>query len=134
MPIYLAADTELLPGTRLVVEAPAHEGPNVVVFEDDGETGYFYALDISNGDNPIQDALHIYDVQQISDRDKPSNLRVGWSKDHEKAVLLINDYPHAVYDFEAKRGYCRSGFPESSGTTWSESGHQWANDALGLFE
>ncbi|MFS0827230.1 DUF2251 domain-containing protein [Pseudomonas phoenicis] len=134
MPIYLAADHELLPGTALVVEAPATEGPNAVVFEDDGETAYFYALDATNDNEPIQDALHIYDVQQISDRDRPSNLRVGWSEDHRKAVLLINDYPHAVFDFESKRGYCRSGFPEASGTLWSRSGHQWTDEALGLFE
>jgi hypothetical protein len=47
MPAYLAAQNELLVGDGLVVEAPAGEGPYVVVFEDDEETGYFYALDTS---------------------------------------------------------------------------------------
>ena len=27
-------------------------------------------------------------------------------------ALLIDEHPQAVFDFEEKRGYCRSGFPE----------------------
>lgn len=134
MPIYLSAEAQLLPGTELVTEAPAAQGPYAVVFEDDGDTGFFYALNTASGEqNPIQDALHIYDVAQISDRDKASQLKVGWSQDHLKAVLLINDYPHAIFDFEAKRGYCRSGFPQASGNDWSREGHEWTDQALQLF-
>lgn len=133
MPIYLAADSELFPGTELVAEAPAQQDAYVVVFEDDGETGYFYALDTSCAENPIQDALHIYNVEQISDRDKASQVKIGWSEDHLKAVLLINDFPHAIFDFQAKRGYCRTGFPPAVGKGWSEQGHEWTDDALQLF-
>lgn len=133
MPIYLGAQSELKVGHAIVIEAPASEGACVVVFEDDGDTGYFYALDTTAVENPIQDALHIYNGADISDRDKPSEVKIGWSTDSRKAVLLINDYPHAVFDFDAKQGYCRSGFPPQVGNGWSEQGHEWDDAALNLF-
>lgn len=104
MPAYLAAQNELFVGDGLVLEAPAGEGTYVVVFEDDEETGYFYALDTASTGNPIQTALHIYDVDSVADKDKPSQVKIAWSEDHRKALLLINDYPHAVFDFEARQG------------------------------
>lgn len=133
MPIYLAAEQELIVGRANVIEAPAHEGSFVVVFEDDEETGYFYALDTTDSENPIQDALHIYNVDEVSDREKPSTLKVGWSADHRKVVLLINDQPHAIFDFAGKQGYCRTAFPPPVGNGWSEQGHGWSDDALKLF-
>lgn len=36
--------------------------PHSAFFEDDGETGYFYALDLNRSENMILDALHIYNV------------------------------------------------------------------------
>lgn len=133
MPIYLAAETTLHVGTPLVVEAPAEEGAYAVVFEDDEDTGYFYAMDTSDDGNPIQDALHIYNSSAVSDRNLPSTVKIGWSTDHKKAVLLINDYPHAIFDFESKQGYCRNGFPEPADNGWSVNGHDWSDDALNLF-
>ncbi|MHA6139534.1 DUF2251 domain-containing protein [Pseudomonas mohnii] len=95
-------------GQGSVTEAPAEVGTYVVVFEDDEDTGYFYALDTAAEGNPIQDALHIYNVADVSDKHKPSSVKIGWSVDHSKAALLINDYPHAIFDFTAKQGYCRT--------------------------
>lgn len=133
MPIYLTAENTLHVGTPLVVEAPAEEGAYVVVFEDDEDTGYFYALDTRADGNPIQDALHIYNVNDVSDRSEPSVVQIGWSLDHRKAVLLINDYPHAIFDFDSKQGYCRNGFPEPADNGWSQNGHDWDEKALNLF-
>lgn len=133
MPIYLAAEQVLNVGQALVVEAPAQEGAYVVVFEDDEDTGYLYALDTQSQDNPIQDAMHIYNVADVSDRTKPSTIKIGWSLDHTKAVLLINDHPHAIFDFQAKQGYCRTGFPPPADNSWSVKGHDWDDAALGLF-
>ncbi|WP_158178121.1 DUF2251 domain-containing protein [Pseudomonas viridiflava] len=133
MSVYLAAEHELNVGQALVVEAPAQEGTFVMVFEDDGDTGYCYALDTGSQDNPIQDALHIYNVADVTDGAKPSNIKIGWSLDHGKAVLLINDYPHAIVDFQAKQGYCRTGFPPPADNGWSVAGHEWDDAALQLF-
>jgi hypothetical protein len=49
----------------------------MAVFEDDGQAGYLYALDMSAAGNPMQDALHIYNVMQIADREIPSVVMIG---------------------------------------------------------
>jgi hypothetical protein len=134
MPIQVTAEETISVGGSSVVEGSAPEGHYVAVFEDDGDTGYFYALDPSLEGNPIQDAVHIYNVSNVSDRDKPSVVKIGWSTDSKKVVLLINGYPHAVFDFEAKRGFCRTGFPPPAAEgPWAGSSHAWSEEALQLF-
>ncbi|GLS94413.1 DUF2251 domain-containing protein [Piscinibacter gummiphilus] len=134
MPIQVTAEETISIGASAVVEGPAPEGRCVAVFEDDGDTGYFYAVDPSAGGNPIQDAVHIYNVANVADRDAPSVVQIGWSADSRKVVLLINGHPHAVFDFESKRGFCRTGFPPPSGEgPWSVGGHRWDDAALQLF-
>ena len=102
-------------------------------FEDDGDTGYFYALDYRDKENPIQDALSIYDVKAVKDGHIPSEVKIVWARDGTKTALLINGYPHAVFDFVTKRGFCRSDFPPPS-SKWPQSSHEWDDVALGLFD
>ena len=106
-----------------------------VVFEDDGGTGYFYALDTSQKKRPILDAVHIYNVSNVVDKDRPSLVQIVWSNDGLKAALFINAYAHAVFDFAAKRGYCRTNFPDvrSSGNEWASFSKEWSDTALELF-
>ncbi len=85
-----------------------------VTFEDDLTTGYFYAVD-TKPDLKIIDALHIYNVADVVDKDKPSKIQITWSNDGLIASLLINSYCHAIFDFKHNAGYCRNGFPESNG-------------------
>ncbi|QTF08685.1 DUF2251 domain-containing protein [Brenneria izadpanahii] len=132
MTILVTAQAQLIVGEPQVIESPAPEGAFAAVFEDDGETGYFYALDGAVDGNPIQDALHIYNAEDISDGNIPSDVKIGWSEDGKKCVLLINGYPHGVFNFVTKNGYCRSGFPPSINQEWSISGHDW-NDAVDDF-
>ncbi len=73
-------------------------------------TGYFYAVD-RDENLQIIDALHIYNVADIIDKQKPSIIKILWSEDLMKAFLSINNYYHAVFDFEARAGHCRNGFP-----------------------
>jgi hypothetical protein len=134
MPIQITAEREFLVGQETAVEGQAPEGAYAVVFEDDETSGYFYALDTSHENQPIQDALHIYDVQNVSDRAKPSIVKIGWSLDSQKAVLLINGHPHAIFDFSSRQGYCRSGFPPPApGGLWGSEGHEWQEAAIELF-
>jgi hypothetical protein len=110
-------------GEAAVVQSASPVGRYQAVFEDDGATGYFYALDTARTDNPIVDALHIYNVSAVADREQPCQLHIVWSGDGLKTVLFLNSYPHAVYNFEAQRGCCRTGFPPvgiNSGTS-----HDW---------
>jgi hypothetical protein len=96
------------------------------MFEDDGDTGYFYARD---GDS-IVDAMQLYVVKTVKDRDKSATLQIAWSDDGLKAVVVIDRYPHAVFDFATSRGYSRMNFPAPA-SGWT--GHNWDDKAIDLF-
>jgi len=98
-----------------------------VVFEDNGETGYFYAVDSKN--MKVLDGLHIYNVANVTDKHKPSTLKILWTEDESKAFLSINNYYHAVFDFRNKAGYCRTGFPESN-NSWTNIKERILTDTL----
>lgn len=99
-----------------------------VAFEDDLNTGYFYAVDIKYN-SKVLDALHIYNVADGIDKSKPCKLQIAWSVDGQIASLLINNYCHAIFDFENKAGYCRNGFPENKGE-WSQISERTLTDEL----
>jgi hypothetical protein len=122
--------TTLLIGQPTVVDSNSPTTSFATVFEDEGDTGYFYALD-TRLEEPILDALQIYNVATVSDGNVPSRLQIAWSPDGFKSALIINDYVHAVFDFESCRGYCRTGFPPI--TDWSNDGHGWNDEAIELF-
>lgn len=97
-----------------------------VVFEDDGETGYFYAI---NKDMEILDALHIYDVKNIIDKDVPSNVKILWLEDLSICILSINNYYHAMYNFRNQESFCRNNFPKSNGG-WCKNKNRMLTDEI----
>ena len=120
-----------LPGSETFFDSASPAGRWAVVFEDDTDTGYFYALDRESADSLIQEALHIYNVRNVTDRHKESVATVTWSADGQKACLQINGYAHAVFDFDAKRGYCRTNFPPPG--KWITHDFKWDDAILALF-
>lgn len=94
----------------------------VVMFEDDGETGYFYAMDLHQVNQPVVDSLFVYNVSDIEQESlkEPRRLEICWSEDGYQAFLLINGYPHAVFDFKQFVGYNQSKHPYPElGSMWS---------------
>ena len=81
MAVKLVAEQQIRVGDPVLVEGASPTPPFEVVFEDDGETGYFYALDTSRRDNPIVDAMQIYNVAAVKNRHLPSTLQIVWSPD-----------------------------------------------------
>lgn len=59
-------------------------------------------------------------------------MQLAWSADGLKAAVLINGWPHAVFDFEGRRGYCRTGFPPPN-PNWTGHDHAWDDRAVELF-
>jgi hypothetical protein len=114
-------------GQETVIDS-VFNGSVGVVFEDDGETGYFYAVETSN-EMQVLDALHIYNVSNVIDKEKPSTIKILWAQDQSKAFLSINGYYHAVFDFKNKAGYCRNGFPETNGD-WPKVKERKLTDVL----
>ena len=101
-----------------------------VLFEDDGETGYFYALQSSRKDNQILDMVNLYTVDPGSDPVRHDEMGIVWSQDGSKVMLLLNEYPQAVFDFQAKRGYCRTNdpnVPRRERDTWHPEDHSWSD-------
>ena len=100
-------------GQEAVLQADAPKGRYSVVFEDDGETGYFYGLDLTgaaSADNPIVDALHLYNVSAAAAAGS-CRVEIRWAEDRNRAGLFIDGGCHAVFDFDDTRAVCRTGFP-----------------------
>ena len=136
MSLRIVAKETLRVGQPLVVDADSPVGRYATVFEDDGRTGCFYAVDTDVEDgNPVQDALLVYVAADVTDAEQPSTLEIGWSADGLKALLLINDTPHAAFDFERRQGWCLSGMPEAAvDKAWSKAPRAWSDEVEALFE
>ena len=136
MSLKIVAKESLRVGQPLVVDADSPIGRYATVFEDDGDAGCFYAVDTDVEDgNPVQDALLVYLAADVTDAELASTLEIGWSKDGLKALLLINDVPHAAFDFEKRQGWCLTGLPEAAvNKAWSKGPRAWSEDVEALFE
>jgi hypothetical protein len=128
------------PGTPNAIESESPSGTSAVVFEDDGEVGFLYAVDRSeqrrtlagNRTYEIVDSLQIYDVKTI--QPNPVIAEFIWSKDGLKVALKLNTKVQAVFDFSARQGWCLTGSPPPSDQPgkWTKS-HMWDETALQLF-
>lgn len=126
LPLYLTSEIkDFTVGTPEVLQSFFEHVPYGVVFEDDGDTGYFYAA----SKDGILDALHIYNVEDVSDKHISNQVLILWDDACTLAALCINDYIHAVYDFVAQAGYCRNGFPETGGE-WVKVENRVLDDEL----
>jgi hypothetical protein len=136
MSLKIVARETFRVGQPLVVDADSPIGRYATVFEDDGDAGCFYAVDTDVEDgNPVQDALLVYVAADVTDADVASTLEIGWSRDGLKALLLINDVPHAAFDFEKRQGWCLTGLPETAvNKAWSPGTRAWSGEVEALFE
>lgn len=118
-------------GDKSYVDSTSPATSFATFFEDDGDTSYFYA--VKRGENGIKilDALQVYVV--AVEPAEPRQLQIVWSRDGLKSALLVDGLAQAVFDFAAKRGYCRRGSPPPS-SHWPDAGHQWSDAAMELFE
>lgn len=135
MPVYIYIQEFINIGEAKVLEAESEVSDYALVFEDDGDTGYLYGLDVARQNNQIVDAVLIYNVSNVSDKHLPSEMKMGWSEDGLKGLLMINNHPHAVFDFSAQRAYCRSNFPTPN-SEWGQHdfGHEWDDSCLEFFK
>lgn len=116
--MFLLTEDKLSIGQETVVDSFPASIDKGVVFEDDGQTGYFYAIEKSDATAlMILDAVHVYDVASVVHKNVPSEIKIFWTDDLSKSALIINDYCHAIIDFKNEIGLCRNGFPESKNWT-----------------
>jgi hypothetical protein len=112
--MILEVEEEFIVGEDTFLDSVVPDSSHGVVFEDDLTTGYFYAIGKMPG-QAILDAVHIYNVANVTDKAIPCNIKIAWTDDWQLASLLINNYCHAIFDFKNKAGYSRNAFPPSNG-------------------
>ena len=110
---FLGVESTIRVGVEAVIESDSPDGMRGVVFEDDGDTGYFYARDYSRPEPLFVDALHVYDVAAVVDPERPSEVRIIWGRDFMVAALLINQSSHVIFHFGERCGYSEKPFPEA---------------------
>ena len=124
-------EKEWVPGEDLFVESLSPESRFGVVFEDDGGTAYFYAVENDSDGTGLQvlDALHIYDGDQGSGLAARNRLQIVWSHDWLKAALVIDGQCHALFDFDAHGGYNINEFPPPNGI-WTRGDRKLTAETL----
>jgi|SRR6185437_4847352 len=116
---YLMQEQKWTPGQDLFLESSSPENRYGVIFEDDGEAAYFYAVEKDEQGEGLRvlDALHIHEEDNPEDEDdaqeddEPADLKIIWSRDWLKCALVLDGFVHALFDFENQGGYNISEFP-----------------------
>lgn len=119
-------------GEDLFVESFSPENRFGVVFEDDGEAAYFYAVekDDAGGGMQILDALHIHERDETDEPSpEPSRLQILWSRDWMRSALLIDGFVHALFDFERHGGYNINEFPPPN-AIWTNGDRKLTDDLI----
>ena len=127
MPASLLVSRTIHPGEETVIDVTS--GMYSVVFKDNGETGYVYAMD--NGrPAPVLDALHLYNVDQfeVKHSNRTADIEIWASEDGLGTLVKLNGRDEAYFDFADRRAVCRSCFPRASGG-YAVS-HDWDETAL----
>jgi hypothetical protein len=135
---YLMQEQNFRRGEDCFLESFSPENNYGVVFEDDGETGYFYAVEKDPGGHGLRvlDALHIYeadsDEEQGQTAPPSSKLLIVWSKDWKKCALIINGACHALFDFETQGGYNINEFPPPN-DFWTKGERKLTDELVKLY-
>ena len=108
--MQLGTEVKFKVGTPTLLDSTAAAGNIGVMFEDDGTTGYLYAMR-PGAELELLDALHIYNVADVADRRVPVQAQLFWTVEETAAALVINGHCHALYDFQRQAGFCRNAFP-----------------------
>jgi hypothetical protein len=121
-----------LPGNDNFAATAAPDGRYGAFFDDDGESAWFYALDLDS-DDLILDAVHVYNAATFPARRRHTSLSIVWSLDGRKCALLLDGEPQAAFDFNAQRGFSRTRGPapvRHNRCGWPTSDHAWSDAAV----
>jgi hypothetical protein len=108
------AQRHFQPGSGETLESSSPTRAWMSVFEDDGQTGYLYALDRERSHaNKIVDAVQIYTTtENYGDDDRPWLVaKVVWSPDGDRSALEIDGRMLAAIDFANRVTYSLGEFP-----------------------
>lgn len=106
------AKASIRPTDKVIIEATSPNNNRHCVFEDDGETGYFYALEKDASSYSMVNALLIYQYPNGNTDDRPFSLELKWSEQSHMCALVISDGLHGLFDWNNQVAYNGSGFPK----------------------
>jgi hypothetical protein len=126
---YLMQEMQWTAGQDTFIECLSPENQHGVVFEDDGETAYFYAVEKDKEGDGIRilDALHVRNTEEAGP--EPADLKIVWSRDWQKCALVIDGYVHALFDFEKQGGYNVNEFPPPN-ELWTQGDRKLDDDLI----
>ena len=112
-------------GAPFALEVAGPKPPRLVVFKDDGATGYFYAVDAPEDRPPeMVDGVFVYTVDPLQSL-IPEIAEVRWSADGDRAALFFDGVPQAAFDFARQRGFGRLPSSSASSGPWPLHEHVW---------
>ena len=115
----------ITPTEEVVLKTSSSVSGHACVFEDDGTTGYLYALKpAENGDaiGPIADAVLVYQYTEGNPRQHSAELQFQWTDSGSCCGLVLDGHLYALFDFDTQTGFSISGFPPASETGgWARS-------------
>jgi hypothetical protein len=122
---YLLKEQDITIGEDLFIQVDCPENNYTVVFEDDTDTGYFYAAERSPQDASLRilDMLHIYDADAIKESARNARLAIVWSSDWECCALVLDNVCHALFEFKNQGGYNLTEFPPPN-SIWTRHGRK----------
>lgn len=128
---YLLKEQDIDLGQDLFIESDSPENNFAVVFEDDTETGYFYAAERNPNtiDLRILDMVHIYDVDKIEEQSRHVRLCIIWATDWLSCALVLDNICHAVFDFRNHGGYNLDEFPPPN-DFWTKNERKLTNEII----
>jgi hypothetical protein len=128
---YLMQEQNWVAGQDTFIESLSPENHYGVVFEDDGETAYLYAMEKDKEGTGLRvlDALHIRNTEAGETAPDPANLKIVWSRDWMKCALVIDGYVHALFDFEAHGGYNINEFPPPN-EFWTKGDRKLSDEVI----
>jgi len=104
-----------------------------VVFEGDGECGYFYAVDVSSAQPRIVHAVQVYAVSaEREDNSRDHQVQISWNGSGTCAALAIDGQPLAAFDFPRRLASSRSAFRGKSASGWNHV--EWSDEVVEWFE
>jgi hypothetical protein len=154
---YLMQEQTWNPGEDLFLESFSPENHYGVIFEDDGEAAYFYAVEKDDEGVGLRvlDALHIREIgeseeweedeasedeepeedgeeDEFDEDAQPADLKIIWSRDWLKCALVLDGYVHAIFDFENQGGYNINEFPPPN-SIWTQGDRKLTPELIQRF-
>jgi hypothetical protein len=113
-------DTEMRvrPGHHGTLESRSPTGAFMARFEDDGETGYVYAVDLGREHgSKIIEAIQIYVAREDGEVGEIL-VELRWSGNGNRVALALDGELQVAFDFAAEVACALSAFPPPADDRW----------------